>query len=158
VSRAGSREPRFRQGIGRMADAKIAWLRTYPTREVSVHAFDPADYDEENELPEFRSSEPGISYVLYIPLPGRSTPLKWNLSSMTTEELEKTRQFFNHLFDLAEPVCRLRDKVAADAEANGDDSFVRQYRDLPRFVTRERKVRPNSEGLHDGSEGDAQRP
>lgn len=153
-TRAGSRKARYRSGgvgWGRVPPEKISWLRTYPSGQVSLHAYDPSESVEELELE--MGSEEGVNYVLLMPVPGRYKPLAWNLSSMTYDELEATRQFFNNLFDLAEPVCRQRDKVASDAEAQGDYSYARIYRDVPQFIVRERQVRKNSQSVHDGSQG-----
>jgi hypothetical protein len=111
---------------------------------------DPEQYDEENDIT--MGSEPGVSYLVMIQVKGRRRPIFWNLSAMTEQELEVTRQFFNNAFDLAEPVARERDKVAADAFANGDDSYHRIYRQVPQFIVRERQGRADSESVLDGSE------
>src|SRR6478752_107741 len=146
-SRAGARESRFRPGYGRHSDNKIAWLRTEITNTIALLGIEYGEKPEEDEdfyLP----PEGGTSYLLVIPVPGRRKPLMWNLSGMTIEELDATRQFFDHLFNLVDPVVRERDKVADDAYAtNGDDSFTRLYRALPQFFTRERPKREHSEGV-----------
>jgi hypothetical protein len=97
-----------------------------------------------------------MSYLLNIFLPGRPKPISWNFSAMTADELEATRQFFNYLFDLADPVVRERDKVANAAFEKGDDSYVRVYRPVPQFIKRERKKREHTEGVHVGPESPAQ--
>lgn len=148
ASRAGSRTNRYRLGYGRIGDNRLAWLRTAITDQIAVLGVPQGEKKEDVEL----EDEPGVSYLLVIPVPGRQRPLFWNLSGMTVEEFEATRQFFNHLFDLVDPVVRERDKVAADAFANGDDSYARIYRPTPQFVTRDRPVREHSEGVHDGLE------
>lgn len=153
-TRAGSRTPRYRLGYGRQSDNKIAWLRTFVTDQLALLGIDASKSETEEDIT--LSSEVGISYILVIPVPGRKKPLLWNLSGMTTEELEATRQFFNHLFNLVDPVVRERDKVANDAYENeGDDSYTRLYRDVPQFVVRERPQREYSQGIHDGPEDDA---
>lgn len=146
-TRAGSRVPRFRPGFGRMGSHRIAWLRTYVTREMSILALNPLEYDEEHDIT--MTSEPGTSYVLSMQVPGRRRPFYWNFSAMTEVELKATREFFTHLFDLADPIVRERDKVAHDANDQGDDSYVRVYRDLPQFVIREREERQDSEGIRE---------
>jgi hypothetical protein len=110
-------------GFGRVAKNKLAWLNTQTTRQVSLHVFNSGEYDEENGIEV--SSEPGPSYVLMMPVPGRKRPLTWNLSGMTQEELTATRQFFDHAFSLADPVTRERDQVANEAFQQGDDSYQR---------------------------------
>jgi hypothetical protein len=148
VSRAGSREKRYKHvGFGRLAKNKIAILRTQTTQQLSLLINFNND-DPELEL----ENETGESLILVIPVPGRRQPLSWNMTGMTEAELEATRQFFNHLFDQAEPIVRLRDKVANDAFAEGDDSYSRVYRTLPQFIVRPRPELPDSEGIRLGPE------
>lgn len=154
-TRAGSRENRYRVGYGRLSDNKIMLLRTPITGMLTVYAMNPEENDEENGIT--MSSEPGISYVMMIHLPGRQKPIWWNFSSMTHDELQATRQFFERLFDLADPITRERDKVAKDAFDQGDDSYGRAYRDLPFLVIREGKIRENSEGVLVRPEGSTSR-
>lgn len=153
-SRAGSREKKYRKntgiGIGRISDRKIAWLRSLVTGQISIHEMKPEEFDEEYNIQV--SSEPGNAYLLLIPVPGRRYPLIWNFSSMTAEELKATRQFFEYLFDLADPIVRERDKVAADAFAKGDDSFSRVFRTPPQLIIRKREKRTNDKGVHNGPE------
>lgn len=158
MSRAGSRVPRYQQttGMGRLSDQKRAVLVTAITRQLAIVSLDPKEWDEENNAK--IESEQGDNIVLMITVPGSRRPLKWNLSAMTLEELEATRQFFEHLFDLADPIIRERDKVADEAFSRGDDSYNRVYRSLPQFITRPRKESPNSESVHDGPEDAPQGP
>ena len=138
MSRAGNRDPKFRPqtGLGRIGKNRLAWLRTAATGQLALLGLDPQQFDEEFQIRETQSEE-GTTYLLVLTIPGRRTPLKWNLSGMTLPELEATRRFFNLAFDLADPVVRERDKVAADASQDGDDSYSRIYRGLPEFVIRE---------------------
>jgi hypothetical protein len=117
---------------------------------LAVQELDPKEWDQQFEVQQYASEE-GSNFVLLISIPGRTKPLTWNLSAMTAEELEATRQFFNHLFDLAEPVVNERDRIARDAFREGDDSYARSYRTPPTFVTRERKKRTNRESVQHGS-------
>lgn len=142
---------RYRVGYGRQSDNKVAWLRTETTNQLALIEVTPEDLEEQEKEGTHLEDEAGNSYILIIPVPGRPRPLKWNLTGMTTEELEATRQFFNHTFTLIDPVIRERDKVANHAlETTGDDTFTRLYRALPQFVTRERKKREHRKRLHDG--------
>lgn len=152
-SRAGSRTKRFRPGFGRLSHLKVLILRTQITSQLVVQELDPTSYDEENDVT--MNSEAGSNFVLLIPILGRNKPLIWNMSAMTLAELEATRQFFNALFDLTEPVVRERDKVADDAFKQGDDSYTRSYRDAPQFITRPRPKRANGEGVLQRPVGDA---
>lgn len=158
-TRAGSRTNRYRLGYGRQSDNKVAWLRTAITNQIALLAIDthvPPDPDEESEFDAKLSNEVGMSYLMVIQIPGRDRPLTWNLTGMTSEELEATRQFFDHVFTLVDPIIRERDQVAKDAyETDGDDSYVRLYRPLPQYITRKRKVREHSEGILDGPENAA---
>lgn len=150
MSRAGSRNPSLaRHGMGRLAKNKIAILVTAVTRQLAIQALDPKEWDEENEVE--LNSEVGHNILLLIPIPGRNRPMAWNLSAMTSAELNATRDFFNHLFNLADPIIRERDKVAQDAFDKGDDTYQRVYRPLPQFVARPWEEFTNSEGLLDGS-------
>jgi hypothetical protein len=149
ASRAGSRQGKYRymNGFGRFAENKLGILVTSITRQLAIQALDPNAWDEENDVK--LKSEAGDNIVLIMPVPGRTKPLIWNMSAMTTEELEATRKFFNYLFDLADPIVRERDKVALDAHKSGDDSYIRVYRTLPQFIARSRKVDSDSEGVHE---------
>lgn len=151
-TRAGSRVSKFRPGYGRISDSKIAWLRTATTNQIALLAFD--NNEEAPEDAEWASeNEEGTTYLLVIPIPGRTKPLTWNFSAMTTEELQHTRQFFNYLFDLVDPVVRERDKVANDANSKGDDSFARLYRPPSQFIVRARPKQQDSKGVRLGPEG-----
>lgn len=128
---------------GKMSDSRYAWLRTVVGQFVMHRHADPGI--------------PGPSILLYLPRPtGR--PLSFDMTALTAEELALTRQFFNLLFDQAEPVCAARDKVAHDAFAEGDDTHARIYRQVPQLVVREGAIGTDREELLDGPEDDAQGP
>jgi hypothetical protein len=95
--------------------------------------------------------EVGQTIVFFMPRPN-ARPVQMNFTALTEEELKQTRQFFNHLFDLAEPICRERDRAAYDAFESGDDSFLRLYRQPPQLIVREGAVAPYVEGVLGGSE------
>lgn len=149
-TRAGSRINKFRLGYGRQSDNKVAWLRTDATNQLALIEVTPEDLQEARE-DTILEDEAGNSYILVIPVPGRQRPLHWNLTGMTSKELEATRQFFEHTFNLVDPIIRERDRLADHAfETTGDDSFTRLYRAIPQFVTRQRKKREHRQGVHDG--------
>lgn len=138
-------KPGSRFTDGRMSDNRIAWLRTM------IGQFVILEYEDELASDK-REIGPDIRLMLTRPT-GRA--ILYNFTALTAAELEETRKFFNLLFDKAEPVVKLRDKVAEDAYASGDDSYIRIYRDVPQFVVRERPVRKDSKGVRLRSEGDA---
>jgi hypothetical protein len=107
-------------------------------------------YEEGTEIAE-KSNEPGPTVKVLIPR-YKGPTVHWDLSALTMEELTELREFFNVAFDTAEPVVRMRDKVAADALAEGNDSFARVYRQVPKLVVRQRKKREHSEGVQHGPE------
>lgn len=154
----GTKQPRrFNPGSGRISKNRFAWLRTALGQFV-VMRYLPPEEDEEGEEGEPDPNRPkdrevGPSYVLQISHPQSKRPLSINFTALTLAEFEKTRQLFNLLFDLAEPVIRERDQVARDAFAEGDDSFNRLYREVPRLIIREGAGRQNIEGVQYGPSG-----
>lgn len=152
-SRAGNRTRRYTPGYGKLSSDRVAWLRTVPTNQISISVVDPIGVLDKED-PDFEQkaakSEKGDNVLLFVTVPGRRNPLTWNISAMTSEELEAARKFFNHLFDLADPIVRERDKVAKDAYDKGDDSYTRSYRQLPQLVIRQGQESRHSESLHDG--------
>lgn len=145
--RPGSRNPKFRNG--RISGNRIAWLRTAIGQFVMMRYEDSKQAVEEDE-DVAEDIEIGTTYMLILPRPG-GKPFKYNLTALTFEELDLTRQFFNLLFDLAEPIVKHRDKVAADAAEQGDDGFARYYRQVPQFVVREGSFREDDQRILDGS-------
>lgn len=139
----GPRNPEHRlQAIhGKLSGNRHAWVRTVIGQFII--------YRHNDDIPD----EPkiGDTLQLMIPLPNRK-PLTMNFSALTEEELRMIKEFFNLLFDLAEPVVKARDKVAQDAFAAGDDSYSRVYRQVPQYVVRERPVTTDGESIHDGSQ------
>lgn len=59
-----------------------------------------------------------------------------SLSDMTPEELNEFQKFVNLVIDRARPVTELREIKAKEAFDEGDDSYYRLYRPLPRYVDR----------------------
>jgi hypothetical protein len=86
---------------------------------------------------------------LVYPIPKRPA-VSWNLTALTVEELDAVKDIIDTAFGLARPYCEQRDKEAADAFAEGDDSHSRIYRAVPQLVYREGPVREYREGLLDG--------
>lgn len=143
----GTRNPNFRDE--RFSDERFAWLRTYLGQFVIL--WRENDQDESGT----EAVTPTVSLLLTRP-GGR--PVTYNITSLTRDELDSTRQFFTMLFDMAEPLVDERDKVAHDAAAQGDDSYVRSYRQLPEVVVRKRTVGPDREVLRERPADDADGP
>lgn len=76
---------------------------------------------------------------------------QYTLTVLTEKELIALRSLWEHAFKLALPVVQERDREAAHAAAQGDDSYRRIYRQLPEFHIRTRKVKPHSSSVLDGS-------
>ena len=96
--------------------------------------------------------EKGDSTILCIYVPGRTRQLIWDITGMTGAELDATRKFFEHLFDLADPIVRERDRLADEAFSKGDDTYARVYREVPTLVIRPRQERSDGQGVLNGSE------
>lgn len=148
--RPGSRHTKYR-GTGKQSDNRFAFARTALGQMVGLihnnhEESDPlADPEQEPITPEY-----GPEIFLILPQPNRAA-VKWHLTKLTLDELKVTRQLLNLLFDLAEPICDERDRIANHAYENeGDDSFLRVYRDVPQFVIRERALESNYKGVHFG--------
>jgi hypothetical protein len=94
--------------------------------------------------------ELGENLVLVIPRP-YGKPVSLNFSALTEQELQVTRQIFEKLFDMVEPIVKQRDMEAQRAFDNGDDSFTRIYRQVPQYIVREGAIAPYSESVFGGS-------
>lgn len=146
--RAGSRNKNYRPD-GRFSVNRLAWLKItvgqfilmrFDNKEQEQEDFD--DLDEEN----------GATVRLMIPRP-RQRPVVFNITALTHDELKMMREFFTLIFDLAEPVVIDRDRIANEAYAKGDDSFVRLYRQVPQFIVRKGAVGPDGESIQERLEG-----
>ena len=131
-----------------MSENRLIWLRTVLGQMV-IMRYEKGKQQEEEDVAE--DKERGPTYLLVIPRPN-ARPVKLNITALTLEELELTRQFFNRLFDLAEPIVKHRDKVAEDAAAEGDDSYARIYRQVPQFIDRAGEISEHDQRLLDGLE------
>jgi hypothetical protein len=138
-----------------MSENRYAWLRTVIGQFVIMHyPDDPLNAtDEDSE----GDNEYGPTVRLILPRQS-GPPLRYNFTALTFEELKMTREFFNLLFDLAEPVVRERDRMAQDAFDAGDDSFARIYRQVPQYVVRGRKGGADGQGIRDRPSDDAGGP
>lgn len=146
-SRAAKRSHRI--GFGRVSDGRVAWLRTMTSRQVAMVRTTEEQMKERYDF--IVPGEEGDAICVFMQVPGRARALIWDITGMTTEELEATRGFFEYVFSQAEPIIRQRDRIAHEAAETGDSSYTRVYRETPLFVVREGKVTPNSQGVYDGS-------
>jgi hypothetical protein len=130
------RTSKFREE--RMSEDRRAWLKTFVGQ--FILKISPREEDDPSEY--------GDSVWLVIPRPN-SRPVMLNLTALTHEELKLTRQFFNAVFDIAEPLCMDRDKVAQDAFDQGDDSHIRLYRSVPELIVRKGTVGAHGQVLRE---------
>lgn len=140
--RPGHRSNPQARGTGKLSDRRYAWLSTTIGQFVIMY------FDENNE--DNLDEETGPTIRLFLPRHG-GRPISFNFTALTHEEFVLLKQFFDILFELAEPVVLERDRVAQDAAAEGDDSFARLYRAVPRLVVRERTIRKDGSGISSGS-------
>lgn len=132
--RPGHRNRPQARGDGKLSEGRAAWVKAAFGQLVLMVEAEP---DHPNL---------GPSVMLTYPRPS-GRPVTINLTALTEEELDAMQQFFDLLFQTARPVIRLRDKVAKDALAQGDDSHARVYRQAPQFVVRSREVIANAQGV-----------
>lgn len=128
-------------GIERISKFRVAMLNTF-LGNTSLYSYPWLGDDE-------TVAERGRNVFLYLP-GGRGRQVRWNLSSLTEEELKATKAMFDLAFELAEPVVKHRDKVAQDALAEGDDSYTRVYRAVPVYVVREGPLAAHNESVRLG--------
>lgn len=153
----GSRQKVYRDGI--MSERRVAWIRTM--LGTSVVMFYPpgwteAETEEEQEELKKIKVETGPTVRLIINR-SNARPVQMNLTSLTADELNMTREFYNLLFDLAEPIVQERDRVAQDAYDNGDDGFARIYREVPQVVVRTGTIGPDYQSIRNRLENFSQR-
>lgn len=142
---SGSRSQRFRKiQRGIYVESRHAWVNTI-LGQLALYI-----YEEGTEIAE-NTIEPGPTVKVLIPR-YKGPTVHWDFSALTLEELTELRKFFDVAFDAAEPVVRMRDKAAADALAEGNDSFSRVYRQVPKLVVRQRAKREHGEGVQYGPE------
>lgn len=74
-------------------------------------------------------------------------PYKHAITSCTAAELAHYKEFINMAIEMAEPIVAERDKIAAEAMEEGDDSYGRVYRQPSRIVVRPRLLGPDDHSL-----------
>lgn len=126
-----------RERDGLMSESRWAWVRN--TIGQFVVLVTPTENKPEDK-----------TIRLYHPIPNRPS-VDWNLTAMTEEELLLLKELIDLAFEWALPVVQNRDKEAADAFANGDDSHARIYRQVPQLVVRKRPESEYREGVSERS-------
>lgn len=141
--RAGSRNNKYRND-GSLSPNRLAWIRTIMGQFIIMKdEFRSEDEEEEREVNQ------EIGPTIRFMIPTRYKPMTFNFTALTKEELDLTREFFNLLFEVAEPIVIHRDKIAKAAFDAGDDSDSRSYRQKPQLVIREGKGNLTAEAIWD---------
>ncbi len=148
--RPGSRDPKY-NGEGRLRENVIAYLSTF-IGKFSIEVYEPIT--TEDGYSEVRVESGNNVRLAICAVNGRT--YRYNFSALTHDELVNLKQLFDMLFDEVEPIVLARDREAQDAYENGDDSFARVYRSVPRLVVRKRSIGVDSQGLLRGPEGNAE--
>jgi hypothetical protein len=139
--RPGLRNNKYRKG--KFAEERTAWVDTALGQLILMI------YPEITDLEEDEITESGPTVKILIPR-YTGTTVYWDLTHLTSEELEATKQFMDLAFETARPIVEERDRIANEAFSRGDDSFSRVYRAVPKLVVRPRQEREHSEGVLDG--------
>lgn len=92
---------------------------------------------------EYASTEEGKDVNVYIKVGKGSAAL--NLTSLTREELDAVGAMLATAFELAAPICEMRDQRAIEREEAGDDDdsgeyLWRLYRQVPEVLVRNGEV------------------
>lgn len=136
--RPGHRRRPVSRRATRLEESVVALVTANDTRLV-LKAEDPSVDPRNNPLDPLydgRAPEEGDEIVLLVGniYGGKSVALY--LSQMTTEELDALKQILNLAYERARVVTSERDRVAAEAAHNGDDSYIRRHRASPAVVIR----------------------
>lgn len=78
-----------------------------------------------------------------------------DLTALTEAEVNALGEFAQFVFDTIIPTIRRRDEVAREAFGNGDRSFARSYRAVPKIVIAERPPGEHGEVVLQRPEDDA---
>lgn len=122
---------------GKISNNRWAWVATYIGQWII------------SGLPE----KEHVSIYLSFAIPNAIKPVQWNLTALTHAELMAMKTIINEAINLAEPVTIALDKEAEDAFQNGDDSFLRIYRQVPQLVFRSGEKSPYGKSVPLGPDG-----
>lgn len=135
-------------GSGQYSRARVGWSQVSGIETVVMMYPDkPNERDPEEHA--YAQNEPGYSIRLMFMRYGRNMSLA--LTSLTLDELVAFEEAVKLAISLARPVVELRDKAANEAFDEGNDSFARLYRAIPKVTVRERYVREYGGSILDGS-------
>lgn len=134
--RVGGRQ--YGANVDRTPSDNVAWCSVEGAK-VTVMA-QPNDKESGNDL------------ILGTGIMGMRGGSLMNLTRMTEPELLAIKQLLDQAFELALPVVRQRDEEANEAFNEGDDSFERVYRQVPKLVYREGAVKEYMQSLRNGPE------
>jgi hypothetical protein len=112
--------------------ARKRWVRTDSVEFVHYEV-------PEGERPGGEGSLPGwgpTHMLTLISKRGTNRVFSMELSEMTAEELDATKEMLDKVFAEARPICEYRDKKAREAFDEGDDSHYRLYRQVPGIFER----------------------
>lgn len=128
---------------------RVAWAR------LGVALFALMRYTEEEmrlaeDVPPEEDYEVGDTYRLAISLPNVNRSFTVNLTALTMEELEAFEKLVTLSIAVCKPIVEARDRKAAEASANGDDTLSRIYRAVPQFVIREGAFGPDGQSILNG--------
>lgn len=135
---------------GRMADTRKAWV-TLPKFDLIMFVGVNEDETKPSKSQDFDPDLPPVRFEMRVP--GRRYPTIVSLTYLTTEELDAFKQFMDHAFERARPICEELDRKAQEAYDNGDDGYARLYRPVPQFFDRERDESEHDQSVQSGSEG-----
>lgn len=145
--KAGMKNPRFKGGEGgRMSPLRRAWAQVFNSswivyayqRGTDISSPEMKAISEESDFKEI-----GETVRLNIKhATGRTLTI--NLTALTEQELQCVEEAIKFAIDRARPICRLRDKAAEDALAEGDDGYARSYRSVGQLVVRQEQEPPHS--------------
>jgi len=85
--------------------------------------------------------EGGDNIAIKFPNPTGGT-IYHKLTTLTSEELEAVKMIFDLAFSLAAPICKERDRVAAESADRGEDLYSRNYRAKPHVIVKRSVVAP----------------
>lgn len=121
-------QPKKKSGR-RMAEERVAFMQNvFGTMSIYFSRNKTAD----------RDNTPNVTILYGSNNP--KYPYSHVLSTMTTPELHLYSELINLAIEMARPVVAERDRIAAEANEEGDDSYSRIYRQKPQLI-----VRPPSE-------------
>lgn len=127
-----SRRPQGR----RMAEERVAFFQSV-LGTMSIY-LNNAGSAERDQTP---------SVVVLYGADNKRFPYKHSITSMTAAELAHYKEFINMAIEMAEPIVEERDRIAAEAMGEGDDSYGRVYRQPSRIVVRPRLLGPDDHSL-----------